>query len=367
MNYTVAELRALPLFFIVAKGRSGTTLLQSILDTHSGMVVPPESTFVLYLKRFGYKRQFKSGDGKTIVEYLKYDRKILANWFLDLELLEQQIESVIKEGAGFAEICKLVYLGYPSARQKAKVFFLGDKNPPYGFEVSFLKEAFPEAKFFHLIRDYHDCVASGLVTFNKAPVSTISHSWMRMNQQIDHFKQLEPERFHTIIYEDLCHRPQEIMQEVFQFLGADLESEVFKFNERVKQNVDYNEKNRKAFMHAHKDLLNPINTSNIGKYKKQLSEKQIRTIEYIAGNYAKKYGYEVTLPMKKSIGLWFRHLYGRMNYKRNRFMTRLYFNSPYKLRHFFRHFFTWLYRKTGLTNYFNHVELGLNDAAKKKK
>ncbi len=56
-----------PMLFILGKERSGTTLLQTLLDTHPNIVGPPESKFVLLLyPRFG---NIKSGGRKRNIKF----------------------------------------------------------------------------------------------------------------------------------------------------------------------------------------------------------------------------------------------------------------------------------------------------------
>ena len=53
-------------------GRSGTTLLQSILDNHSCIVVPPESYFMIHLdKKYG---SLKKWDNKIISKYFDVEK-----------------------------------------------------------------------------------------------------------------------------------------------------------------------------------------------------------------------------------------------------------------------------------------------------
>ena len=57
-------------FYILAMGRSGTTLLQSILDNHSGIVVPPESYFMIHLdKKYGSIKNWNKQITKKIKTY----------------------------------------------------------------------------------------------------------------------------------------------------------------------------------------------------------------------------------------------------------------------------------------------------------
>ena len=63
------KIKKIPMVFIMGKERSGTTLLQTLLDAHPNIVAPPESEFIVLLyPRFG---KIKKWTKKKIYDFLE--------------------------------------------------------------------------------------------------------------------------------------------------------------------------------------------------------------------------------------------------------------------------------------------------------
>src|SRR5579862_4866650 len=82
----IEKINSMPMNFVLGKERSGTTLLQLMLNVHPGIVAPPESRFIILLF-------YKYGRIKQWTE------KIIVNFCNDLfkEALFRNFWSVIRE------------------------------------------------------------------------------------------------------------------------------------------------------------------------------------------------------------------------------------------------------------------------------
>ena len=47
----IDKINNIPFFFIVARGSSGTTMLQNILDANEHVILPTESRLIIHLKQ----------------------------------------------------------------------------------------------------------------------------------------------------------------------------------------------------------------------------------------------------------------------------------------------------------------------------
>jgi len=153
--------KAHPMFFLLGRGRSGTSLFQTILNAHKNIAVPPEAQFVTLL----YKKYSKSSWSKKEVLSF-YDDLCLEprvdNWKLDKDYLKERLLNTLDEqgGTNYSKLCREVYSCYAVRKGKESFVVLGDKNPQYSLYVKQLIQVFPEAKFIHMIRDCRDNVLS---------------------------------------------------------------------------------------------------------------------------------------------------------------------------------------------------------------
>jgi hypothetical protein len=132
-------------FFIVGCGRSGTTLLRTMLNQHSQLAIPLESLF--------------------IVDYLRADPTTPPQTFLKLILKEYEFhEWAIPFSAADFDGCVTAqdFIDRAHAlymQQYGKVIW-GQKTPRFVRFGKLLKQHYPGAKFIHVIRDPRAVVSS---------------------------------------------------------------------------------------------------------------------------------------------------------------------------------------------------------------
>src|SRR5260221_7951748 len=133
------------MFFLLGRGRSGTELLRTILDAHSGISVAPEALFILNLARAYRRRPWSERRIRDFGRYLFLEDRMRL-WNVTRENLET-IWKALPADAGFGRRCAEVYEAHARAGRKNEGCLLGDKNPTFSLFVPELMELFPQAKF----------------------------------------------------------------------------------------------------------------------------------------------------------------------------------------------------------------------------
>ncbi len=289
------ELSELPMFFIIGRPRSGTTLLSLMFDAHPQVVIPGECNFILALS--GKYKNISTFDKETRLRFVA-DLKLCRYYdtlAIDEELLQQKILS-LPEKADFAELCRQVQLCCPSVHQKSEILITGDKNPSYSSE-NFRKifRLFPDARYIHLIRDYRDHIASMLQgNFRQRSPTYLAIVWKRSIRMMRRYKKKYPDNFYTIRYEDLVLQPEKHLKEICVFLGIPYCEEMFSFYQKKEA---YLAQQPNIFVqNHHQSLFNPVNQSRIGKWQELLSGNELSAVEVIAGKTGKALGYTPTRP-----------------------------------------------------------------------
>lgn len=365
---SIREIEELPIVFIIGRGRSGTSLLQTIFDANPGVKTANESPFIIHLKQAYFKvSDWTPKKTDAFITDLYKDKKFAFLWAIDPEDLKKRILSYNLKELTFPILCKLVYLSVSSPFSKDKTRLLVDKNPLYSQFIQDLKEVFPDAKFIHLIRDYRDNANSERKAFKIKNVIVLAHRWKRYNKVID--QQKDAQHFYTIRYEDLVTYPDKFLQEICDFLKIPYLKSMSQFYDTTRN--AYTDENYKNGIMAglvqdiHVNLLQPINTAQIGKWKTELSAYEIEVIEYITGDFARRYNYlpSVEHPKRRFF------LVSVKNYVRDRFSNmvfKVYYKLPFSIRDAMRALSDGLFDTFGYSNIYNEVSVRHRNVADHK-
>lgn len=283
------QVRDIPMFFIIGKGRSGTTLLQTLLDAHPHVLIPLESRFVIHLKS-KYENVKRWSEEKILEFYhdLFTDIKFDTLWQVDKERLKRELLASAGN-ADFPLLCKIAYLNYLSVFDKKGIKLIGDKNPIYTIFIDDLLRIFPGSKFIHLVRDHRDNLHSHINVFPVKNVPFLARKWKFYNEEAERLKSWYPQAVFTVKYEELVSDPATQLQKVCSFLNIEFipgMMEFYKGTNKVYERLGlYIDK-------YHSNILNPVNRSKVDVWKTEMKEEHIRAADHIAGEYAKRYGYE---------------------------------------------------------------------------
>lgn len=289
MELSKDQISKLPIFFIIGRPRSGTTLLRTLLDSHPNVIIPLECSFIIQLKnKYSAYIYWEEKDLKDFQTDLEKTRFFRLNNF-DQQKLRQNL-LMLKGPNSYQDFCKTVIASFKSLFPKSDISILGDKNPSYSLLFNRLFPIFSEAKFIHLVRDYRDNHASIVnARFENPLIAFTVKRWKESNRSIEKFKSNYHERFFTLRYEDLVRDPEKYLFDVCEFLGIPYNNEMLNFH---KHKEDFKKLFSPNIFNTNKNLFDPVSQSNVGKWKNQLKRKEVIIADYIAGSYAEKYGYK---------------------------------------------------------------------------
>ncbi len=201
------------MIFVGGCERSGTSLVQKILASHSRIAGGPELVFTGRIAELWRRMSatYPPEYAERIAAF--YDRDELARAFREL----------------FADLTRRIAESKPGAR------YLSEKTPSNIFAAGPLLELFPDSRFVHVVRDGRDVLAShrdvrrrferrGETPWNRESFG-IRRVCGRWNRAVDiHFKLLGRSRYHWLRYEDLVRDPEPTLAGLFNFLELDLEA-----------------------------------------------------------------------------------------------------------------------------------------------
>ncbi|MEI6060483.1 MAG: sulfotransferase [Bacteroidota bacterium] len=292
----IEKIKQTPMFFILGRPRTGSTLLRTLFDAHPGVIIPSEWPMLLLLNlQFGKVTFWDKNKLEEFYQALFQPLRIpywsIRNWpGFDAGLLHTNIMKC--EGRHTLEtLIKVVYYHYNSFFPKGDILFIGDKNPAISNHPEVLARIFPEAKFIHLVRDYRDNLVSMLgVDFEMPNVTLLTYRWKHSFRVIEKAAAKYPGRFLRLRYEDLVRRPEKEFGSLCQFLGIPEDPSIFDFHTRAKEmEASLPPDVSKRYFSS---LMQPIDERKVGVYKQGLTSKQVRIADLVAGRTALKAGYQ---------------------------------------------------------------------------
>lgn len=195
-------------FFIVGVPRSGTTLLRQMLRGHPRLAVPPESHFV--------PTALRAADGDAALREV-LGNEHFAEWGLDPDAVRERVGAT--DGTPSA-VVRATFETYAAAHNRPR---WGDKTPAYLVHLPLLAQAFPAARFVHIVRDGCEVAVSWSETrWGPADLLLAAHKWRRMVTRARRDGARMPERYLEVQYRRLVANPDEELARILAFLGEDM-------------------------------------------------------------------------------------------------------------------------------------------------
>jgi Sulfotransferase family len=281
-----------PYLFIVGCPRSGTTLIQRMVNAHYQVAITPESHWI---PRFYAKPWALNPEGFVTQKLI---RRLLAKpKFARLKLSEDELTMLAGKAnqISYPELVSLIFDLYGKAQGKPLV---GDKTPDYVRSIQTLHELWPSARFVHVIRDGRNVALSMMdwtkvhpkpgdfTTWELDSISTAA-VWWELNVQLGRRagKSLGPNLYYEIRYESLVNHPREESEALCVFLSVPYDDGMLRFHEALAA-LD-------PGLDATRARL-PV-TSGLRDWRSQMGVQDIESFEAAAGQLLDELGYTLAM------------------------------------------------------------------------
>lgn len=272
----------------VGCGRSGTTLLRNIFDSHSALAMTHESHFIGPMARV--RKRYETGSGFDVDAFVTdlYRDANFVRQGLGVDTVRSALGSARPDN--YAAAVRAVFAAYAASSGKR---LYGDKTPGSVTQIDLLAELFPEARFVHIIRDGRAVALSYLERPEWGPgtMSEAAHHWKnRVERGRAAGRTLGPERYMEVRYEDIVTTPEIVARQVCEFLGLEFEEAMLQYHEKSAEFIA-NTKDPGAF----KNLSKPI-TAGLRDWEDEISGSDQQLFEAIAGDLLTELGYSLSAP-----------------------------------------------------------------------
>ena len=297
-----------PYLFVVGCPRSGTTMLQRILDAHPDLTVAYDTLFIPK----GAPRLKPGKNPKLTPEIVERTRNFQR--FSRLGLPEEAVDRAASLSRTYAEFVSALYGELAKLKGKS---LAGEKSPGYVKRIPLLHSLFPTAKFIHIIGDGRDVALSLLdwgeknrgparqyELWKKEPVAVCALWWKSYVEAGRHDGgRLGDDFYYEMPYEELVAGPEEHSRKLCQFLELPY----------LESMVNYHQ--GKMRLKPGKSAWLPP-TKGLRDWRMSMSDGDVAVFEALAGDLLSELGYErralspsapVIEIAEKCRAAWFQH------------------------------------------------------------
>jgi hypothetical protein len=253
--------------FLISSGRSGTTLMRSMLVAGGEVAIPPE-TQIIHTLVIKFPHLFHLGWAElTRVVISDFEgSQHFPNWECNLAPAYLSAANIPVEERSLARIIDEVFKTYASQKlPNAKLW--GDQSPIHTFFLPYINKIFPKARYLHLLRDGRDVISSLVKKVGDHHINEAIYRWKASIKRINTFKKIiSPDQFFIVRYEELIQKQEISLNKASKFLGIDYNEGMLNYwkNPLTMENKNYDYKN----------LGKPIFSESIGIWKDLLSKDQ---------------------------------------------------------------------------------------------
>jgi hypothetical protein len=273
-----------PVIYIVGVGRSGTSMLMTLLNGHSAIAFTPETHFLRYYMGTAEQQQELEAKGP------EHFQTVLSSdsYFQRLKIpADEVLRPYLKGDKPFKldELYRQLLATYLHRKNKR---IIGDKDPRYLDYLEVIARIYPQAQIIHIHRDPRDVVLSK----TKADWSAHRPFWVnamisqvQMKEGRQAAKAIFGDNYYELAYEDLVVNPQGALSKLLKFLGLEFEESMLDLSRSAHELVDESE------MQWKDNTFKPMLKSNTEKWRQQLPAWKIRAIEIICKEWFEELGY----------------------------------------------------------------------------
>lgn len=277
-----------PYVFVVGCPRSGTTLLQRMLDAHPDMTIANDTHFITRAAKKILRHDAEPALTADLVELVENYRR-----FYRMGLSAEQVREAAGQSRSYSGFVARLYDARAANEGKT---ISGEKTPDYCRQIPTLSKLFPDSRFIHIVRDGRDTALSTLDWANENkgpgkwklwqsdPVGTCALWWRwQVRKGCLEGGELPSDRYCEIRYEDLVDDPDTKLKELAGFLGIPYSESMSRF---------FQGKTRKKPGLSAKSAWIPP-TKGLRDWRKQMSREDALLFQELAGDWLERLGYEL--------------------------------------------------------------------------
>ena len=273
-----------PPLFIVGSGRSGTTLLRSILAAGGEVAIPVETHILHSLPvKFVMFNGLGWEDLCRLVIATFESHPDFYKWEINLAPVYQKVIPLEKKNRSLARIIDEIFWEYASQKFPEALFW-GDQSPINTFYWKNIARVFPHARYIHMLRDGRDVCASLVDRYGEDYLPGAVQRWKNSIKHTTDIRKSTGSRYLEIKYEHLVTDPDTALDEICKFLGIQFQPQMLDFYKKSSTIEN-------RYDSFHQNIGRPLFTTSIGSWSDRLSLAQAEYVIKELASELRKNGY----------------------------------------------------------------------------
>ncbi len=292
-----------PFVFVCGVPRSGTTLLQRMLNSHPELNVVNDSHFIpRALENADESLVDRAASGESIpltAELIQSVRTYHRFW--RIPLTAREFELACETSTTYQQLVARIY--FAVAKKSGKPWG-GEKTPDYVRRLKFLQGMFPNSKVVHIVRDDRNVALSLRDWANKSKgpgklelwpehpiaVSALWWSWF-LDAWLTQSASVPKSFYQVIRYEDLVDEPELVLRKICNFLSLDYSKNMLEYHASRPADTKKSHSAKKAWLPP---------TRGIRNWRDDFNLAELELFELLAGEMLINFGYETRVGYSQS-------------------------------------------------------------------
>ncbi len=280
--------------FLVGVPRSGTTLLQRMLDAHPQVAIAPETFFV---RKFGERRKHYGR-----LDDARHRTKLLRDLTALPEFAEMGLDAadftarLVDRDLEYEDVFAELLDAYRRKRNKPQV---GEKTPNHLLAMQRLEGWFPNARFVHIVRDPRAVTESWRnVPFTNGSLETDAEVWRRYLETSRKARPLHAP-YVEVRYENLLANPEAELRRMCTAIHLDFDWAMLAYHEVAPVGIDIEREPWKA------EALKPLKRTagERESWRERLTASEITRIESVVWFEMRQKDYRPATPLHRLLPL----------------------------------------------------------------
>jgi len=269
-------------FFILSAGRSGSTLLRTILSRDESIVIPPESDDLIPQWCVYFLKNQNQSWTNLIDGMIQISRanSAMKYWEVDYDKLKKELLNISEQSRSLDQIISVTYRFW----RNSKDCKWGDKTPYLLLQTDYLNQVFPKARYVFMIRDGRDVVASRIKAFKRENIEKAANRWINSLKEMERLiSRIDQSNYIIIKYEDLVTNPNNTVSNVCEFLNISFTEELLNHDKQL----DLGD----TIMEHHANSNKAVSVKAIGNYVNTMKKDELLKLNSKISIYLKTYNY----------------------------------------------------------------------------